>query len=92
MLVLQRLELEDAASVEDVLVRRRNQVNAVRVFLREPGYEPGPVEIMDGLLRLELGDSYFEARSGWDSMSAAERRTALRRRKALQDAVDGAVT
>lgn len=92
LLVLQDLGLEDAAVVEEVFIRRRDQVDALRVFLREPGYKPGPVEIVDALLRLELGDSYFEARSGWEAMQPAERQTAFRRSRALVVAVEGKVT
>lgn len=89
VLVLQDLGFDDAAVVEQVLVRRRAQVDAVRAFLREPGYEPGPVEIVDAMLRLELGDSYFGARPGWEAMQPADRQIALARHRALQEAVQG---
>ena len=92
VLVLKELGFEDATLLEEVLVRRKNQIAAVRVFLREPGYEPGPVEIVDALLRLELGDSYFQARSGWEAMQPSERQTALARHRALQVAVQGKAT
>lgn len=85
--VLAELGITDAAAVEGVLAARSNQTAQVREFLREAGYEPGPVEVLDALLRLELGERYLTTRSAWAVLDEDARTGARERLRRLQEHV-----
>lgn len=77
--VLQDLGFDDLGRLELLLTSRSDQIEDVRTFLCEPGYEPGPVEVLDGLIRLELGEAYLKRRSGWAALDSHGRDRALQR-------------
>lgn len=87
--LLAELDVADTAAVEQLLTSRADQVDAVRDFLQEPGYEAGPVEVLDALFRLELGERYFTSRSGWSALDDHRRGLALDRSQRLAQHVTG---
>jgi len=69
MTVLSELGLEKPGDVLALLHRQSGNVDGLRAYLVRPGYMPGPVEVLDGLLRLELGQAYLDRRAGFRQLS-----------------------
>lgn len=86
MTVLSELGLEHPADVVALLARRRGDIAAVRTHLARPGYAPGPVEVLDGLLRVDLGQDYLDRRAGFAQLSPEAQRRARQGLAELQAA------
>lgn len=72
LVVLRQLGVDSPEAVASVLERRSDWVEALRPALGRPGYEPGPVELLDALLRLELGTEYLERRAEYQTATAQQ--------------------
>lgn len=87
--VLTALDITTRADLQEALGACRVPVDQLRRHLADHGYSPGPVELVDAMLRCSYGRRYLDARSSFTTAPTDvqdQARTAVDRLVALQEA------